>query len=162
MPRVTRQIDTKVRHAATFVVEREDHTVGNIVRMCVAYQVSYDTLPGGPLEQSCFPVGSSPSLQNRSPCVQAAAPQLRGSVRWLQGPAPAGVPLADQGGSHAQTRLDRKNQIIFELTLDQMLEWSEQIFWALSCHTDALLCPGANKGWQSRTSHSPHRCSQRA
>ncbi|KAK9805916.1 hypothetical protein WJX73_004731 [Symbiochloris irregularis] len=31
--KVTREIDTKVRHAATFVIEREDHTVGNIVRM---------------------------------------------------------------------------------------------------------------------------------
>ena len=32
--KVERVADTKVANAATFTIQREDHTVGNIVRMC--------------------------------------------------------------------------------------------------------------------------------
>lgn len=33
LSRISHEKDTKVPHAATFTIQREDHTVGNIVRM---------------------------------------------------------------------------------------------------------------------------------
>lgn len=34
--KVTFSADTKVTNAGTFVIQREDHTLGNLIRMCVA------------------------------------------------------------------------------------------------------------------------------
>ena len=42
--KITTIKDTKIPNAATFVVKKEDHTVGNLLRMCVP-PATMSTLP---------------------------------------------------------------------------------------------------------------------
>ena len=42
--KVTYERDTKVENAGTFVIQREDHTLANLLRMCVVCARSRDRL----------------------------------------------------------------------------------------------------------------------
>ena len=95
MAKITITPDEKIVNAALFVVAREDHTVGNLLRMCVVACA----LAGPPSRRRllgcCVLVAAASAAADaplpffRAPSQGAAARPAR-EIFWVQAPAPAG------------------------------------------------------------------------
>jgi len=94
--------DTKVENAGTFVLQREDHTMGNLLRMCVSLTrvdcVVSSTSSVGLRRVSargvCAFVLTVVTARRRA---QGAAQEPRRGVRWVQEPSPDGPQNRAQG-----------------------------------------------------------------
>jgi len=71
-PRVTSVADGKMANAATFTFLREDHTLGNMLRMCVATGPTCSPRPAGarfppPVPAAAARTPAAPNLPTRTP-----------------------------------------------------------------------------------------------